>query len=132
MKHEAPRGGEGAPHWHAAREGRLEMPFCTRCSRAAWPPSTACRECGGELTWRACSGIARLVSWSVIRRAVDPALADQVPYVVAFVDLDEGVRLFTNIVDAAPDALREGLRLKCRFEPTHDAEAAVAVFTPFE
>ena len=130
MKHTAPRMNEGAPHWRAAREGRLELPWCGACGRPQWAPGPACRICGGELVWRACSGGGRIASFSVVRRAVDPDLKDEVPYVVAFVDVDEGVRLFTNIVGADPAALAVGQRVRCRFEPTTDAEAAVAVFAP--
>jgi uncharacterized protein len=83
MKHEPPRMNEGAPHWKAAREGRLDLPYCGRCARYAWPPAGACRSCGGTVEWRACSGQGRVAAFSVVRRAVDPALKDDVPYVVA-------------------------------------------------
>lgn len=130
MKHDAPRTNEGAQHWRAAHEGRLEIPYCNACARYVWPPVRACGACGGTLEWRRCAGIGRIASVSVVRRAVDPALEGDVPYIVAFVDLDEGIRLFTNIVDADPASLACGQRVRCRFEPTTLADCAVPVFAP--
>ena len=130
MKHQPPRMNEAAPHWQAARAGKLSVPRCTGCGAFAWPPRAACAQCGGAFEWIECGGTASLLTWSVVRRAADPALKDAVPYVVALVELDEGVRLFTNIVGAEPAALRAGTRLACRFEPTEDDAAWVPVFTP--
>lgn len=130
MRHEAPRLREAAPHWLGARDRKLLLPYCPACGRYLWPAPAACRGCGGTLEWRECSGKGEIVTYSVVRRAADPALKDDEPYVVAIVALDEGVRMFTNIVDAVPDALRAGLRVHCRFEPTVDAEAWVPVFSP--
>lgn len=130
MKHDAPRMNEAAPHWRAAKAGVLSLPRCARCARFAWPPRPVCGECGGAIEWVACRGTGKIVTYSVIRRAVDPALKGAVPYVVAIVELDEGGRLFTNIVDADPEALRAGLAVTCRFEPTLDPDAWVPVFSP--
>ena len=74
-----------------------------------------------------------LEAWSVVRRTVNPSLKDEAPYIVAFVELDEGVRLFTNIVGAEPASLRHAQRLRCRFEavlgsPSEVAEQNVPVF----
>lgn len=130
MKHAAPRGGEAAPHWKAAREGRLVLPYCEPCNSYAWPLPAACPQCAGRLEWRQCQGRGQVVTYSVVHRAVDPALKDDVPYVVAIVALDEGPRLFTNIVEATAGAMRCGLRVKCRFEATLDPDYSVAVFAP--
>ena len=121
---------EAAPHWCAAKAGVLSLPRCAQCLRFAWPPRAACPHCGNVLEWVTCRGTGTVVTYSIVRRAVDPALKDAVPYVVAIVELDEGVRLFTNIVDADPGALRAGIAVTCRFEPTLDADAWVAVFSP--
>ena len=130
MRHQPPRNNEGTPHWQAAKAGVLSVPRCRQCLRFQWPPRAACHQCGGALEWTACRGTGTLVSWSVVRRAVDPALKDAVPYVVAIVELDEGVRLFTNVVDTDPVALRVGTPVACRFEPTLNDDAWVPVFSP--
>lgn len=129
MKHPAPNpGGTSAAHWQAAGEERLALPYCASCARFHWPVRAVCPHCGAAPTWRDAGGGGRIASWSIVRRAVNPELKDAAPYVVAFVDLDEGVRLFTNIVDAQPEALRAGLRVRCRFEAALDSAIRVPVF----
>jgi uncharacterized protein len=130
MKHPTPNSqGVAAAHWAAAGESRLALPYCERCSRYHWPPRAACPHCSsGVPTWRDASGRGKLATWSVVHRAVHPALKEAVPYIVAFVELDEGVRLFTNIVNALPDTLRAGMRVQCRFEATLDPAMHVPVF----
>lgn len=125
---------EGAPLWQSAREGDLVIPHCTTCDRFAWPPRARCLHCAGTMSWKKVTGNGAVVTWSVIRRAVDPALEDAVPYVIAFVELDEGVRLFTNLVDVDGSAgvIQEGLRVRCRFEASTNDAAWVPVFAPGE
>ena len=129
MKHPTPNpNGISAEYWRAAGEGRLALPYCASCARFRWPMSAACPGCGGALGFREASGRGAVASWSVVHRAVNPELKDAAPYVVAFVELDERVRLFTNVVDAAPEALRVGLRVRARFEVALDAAVQVPVF----
>jgi uncharacterized OB-fold protein len=129
MKHPTPNArGTSAAHCQAAGEGRLAVPYCGSCARFHWPPRAACPHCGGALTWRDASGTGKLVSWSVVHRAVHPELKDAAPYIVAFVELDEGPRLFTNVVGTPPEALRVGQRVRCRFEPALDPLIHVPVF----
>ena len=129
MKHPTPNpGGTSAEHWKAAGEGRLALPYCAACARFRWPMRAACPECAGELRWRDASGRGTIVSWSVVHRAVNPELKDAAPYVVAFVELEEGVRLFTNIVDASPESIRSGVRVRARFEAALDVAVQVPVF----
>lgn len=131
MKHAAPNpGGTSAEHWQQAAEGRLALPHCAACQRFHWPPRARCPHCRGEAEWRSASGKGRVVSFSIVRRAVNPELNDHAPYVVAFVELDEGVRIFSNIVGVEPEAVRTGMRVRCRFETALDAAVRVPVFAP--
>jgi len=133
MRHAAPRPGrEADPHWQAAREGRLALPFCPSCESYAWPPRMTCARGCGAMTWRDCAGTGRVHSFSVVHRAVNPEMADAVPYVVAFVALDEGPRLMTNLVDCDPAAVRCGQRVTARFEASADPDLWVPVFVPIE
>ncbi len=110
------------------------LPYCTACEKYHWPLRAACPHCGAEAEsgagWREAKGGGTIASYSVVVRAVNPELKDDAPYVIAFVELDEGVRLFTNIVNAAPEELRCGQRVQCRFEPSMDPELWVPVFAP--
>ncbi|MPZ46996.1 MAG: hypothetical protein GEV05_27255 [Betaproteobacteria bacterium] len=143
MKHPTPNPtGTSAPHWQAAgdarlvrpdarlalRDARLALPYCESCRRFHWPARARCPQCRGQSTWRDASGLGRIATFSIVRRAVNPELAEDAPYAIAFVDLDEGVRLFTNIVDAQPDMLKIGMRVRCKFEAALDATVQVPVF----
>lgn len=131
MKHPAPRrDSPSAFHFEAARDGRLVLPWCESCSSHHWPAKARCPHCDGEADWRQAHGRGTIASFSVVVRAVNPELKDDAPYVIAFVQLDEGVRLFTNIVDAKPEHLHIGQRVQCRFEPSMDPEMWVPVFAP--
>lgn len=129
MKHPAPRAGrETSPFWNAAAGNRLSLPYCEACAAFQWPPRGRCIRCDGAVTWRDSAGIGRVASYSVVRRPVNPDLKEEVPYIVAFVELEEGVRLFTNIVDVAPEDVHVGLNVYCRFEATMQPGIAVPVF----
>lgn len=131
MKHPAPRTGRDAsPLWQFARERRLSVPRCPKCHSFQWPPRSRCPKCLADTVWQDVSGRGEIVSFSVVHRAVNPDLADEVPYTVAIVELDEGVRLLTNIVCDDPDRLRCGRRVEVRFEATADPEMWVPVFSP--
>jgi uncharacterized OB-fold protein len=129
MKHPTPNpSGTSAQYWKAAGEGRLALPYCDVCAQFRWPARAACQGCGGALGWRNASGRGAIASWSVVHRAVNPELKDAAPYVVAFVELDEGVRLFSNIVDAMPESMCAGLRVRVRFESALDGDVQIPVF----
>jgi uncharacterized OB-fold protein len=131
MKHPTPNAaGTAAEYWRAAGEDKLALPYCASCAIFEWPPRARCRHCHGETSWRYASGGGRIVSFSVVQRAVNPELADEAPYVVAFVELDEGLRIFTNIVEVDAAAVTTGMRVRCRFEPALDAAVQVPVFAP--
>jgi uncharacterized OB-fold protein len=134
MKHPAPRSNaSSAAHFAAAKEGRLLLPFCADCTRFHWPLRALCPHCGkGEPQWREAPGMGTIATYSTVVRAVNPELKDDAPYVIAFVQLDEGVRLFSNIVGVKPEEVRCGLRVQCRFEASTDPELWVPVFTPAE
>lgn len=131
MKHPAPNShGPAAYHWQAAAAGRLVLPYCNACGRYRWPARASCARCRNALEWRDASGRGRIAACSVVRRSASPELAQSVPYVVAFVALEEGVCLFSNIVDVAPDAVWAGMPVRVRFEPGVDRQWAVPVFAP--
>jgi len=115
---------ETAPFWAAAAEGRLALRWCRDCARHHYYPRSICPLCLGEQTeWRTASGGGRIHAWSVMRRA-------PVPYAVAYVELDEGPLMLTNIVNCDLDALRVGQRVRLTFEPF--AGGALPVFEPVD
>jgi uncharacterized OB-fold protein len=87
---------------------RLEAARCAACRKIAFPPRRVCPSCHGEsFETLALSDQGTLVTWTVIHVAPSD-LAEQAPYVVGIVELDEGVRVTAQIADCEPDALEFG------------------------
>jgi len=119
--------------WAAAARGELAVPRCDACGRLVWYPDGTCRFCGGHaFTWTRVGGRGRLFSWSVVRRAFIPQLADAVPYVPALVALDEdpAVRIVTRMVDCDPETLRIDLPVRVVFRPLSFAGVNGEVMAP--
>lgn len=109
---------ETAPFWAAAQQGQLLLKTCNRCQRAHWYPRVVCPLCGGDDTgWEPASGQGSLYAFSIIERA-DP------PYALAYVELDEGPILLSNMVDCDLRALRIGQRVSAVFRQTPDGRYA--------
>ncbi len=89
-----------APYWRALSEGRLDFQHCRACGHGWLPARVRCPAClSDDSGWRPASGKGRIVSWVVYHTAYAPHLAERVPYNVAIVELAEGPRLMTNIID---------------------------------
>jgi uncharacterized protein len=90
---------ESAPFWKAAREHRLLVPRCNTCGKSWFPPSQLCPHClSGDTGWIEASGRGHVFSFVVFHRVYHPAFTDEVPYVVAIVELEEGPRMLTNVI----------------------------------
>jgi len=88
------------PYWDALSDGRLTFQHCGKCGHNWLPPRAECPEClGPEWDWQAASGKGRVISWVIYHHAYHDAFKDRLPYNVALVELDEGPRLITNIVN---------------------------------
>ncbi|GAA3392421.1 Zn-ribbon domain-containing OB-fold protein [Streptomyces roseoviridis] len=104
------------PYWDAAAEGRLLLRHCAACDRAHHYPREFCPHCWSDaVTWRRASGRAVLYTWSVVHRNDLPPFGDRVPYVAAVVDLAEGPRMMTEIVDCPERDLRIGMDVEVAF-----------------
>lgn len=96
------------PFWDAARDGRLLVQFDRETDQPQWFPRSLSLSTGRrQLDWREVTGDGALYSWTVTRSAW-PGHEHRVPYVCALVDLDEGVRVLADLVDADPDSLAVG------------------------
>jgi uncharacterized OB-fold protein len=114
---------ETAPFWEAAAKGKLLVKRCTACGRAHHYPRPNCPLCGSDRTeWKDAAGRGVIYSYSVMRRATPP-------YVIAYVTLDEGPTMMTNLVDCDLDALRIGQPVRVVWTPT-DGGPPVPMFTP--
>jgi uncharacterized protein len=148
---EPPVGAESGPFWEATREGTLLVQWCTSCDRGIFYPRFFCPYCatagphdsaagqsgqsgqsdGSTLEWRTASGRAIVHAATVEHNpaATGATFSHGEPYVVALVDLDEGVRMMTNIVGCAPEDVRAGMAVTVTWEPLSDGRQ-LPLFTP--
>jgi len=122
---EPPVGAESGPFWDATREGRLLVQWCTACDRGVFYPRAFCPHCAAPrsaLEWRTASGRASVYAAVVEHKpeAAHVAFSGGEPYCVALVDLEEGVRLLTNIVGGPPEEVHSGMPVTVTWEPLSD------------
>jgi len=106
------------PYWEGTRERRLLLQWCPTCEAHVHHPREACFRClGQDLTWVESRGGGIVHAVSVHYRPFEAMGAEECPYVVAFVDLDDGVRFLANVVDTEPDQVRVGDRVELTWVP---------------
>lgn len=119
-----------APFYEGARRGELRLQRCGGCRAWLHPVRARCPHCGGvEITWEAASGRGRVYSHALLHRAYHPRHEGRLPLVLATIDLDEGVRLSSNVVGVEEGEVRAGLPVEVAFEHLSD-EVALPVFRP--
>ena len=110
--HGAPE--ESEPFFDAAREGRLLIQQCTACGEHQFYPRKICIHCGSpDVEWVEASGTGTVHTFTVIHQQGMPGWRDEVPYVAAIIDLEEGVRMTSNVVECRPDR-RDGSGCRSR------------------
>lgn len=113
---------DSRPYWDAARERRLVVRQCRACGQRHFMPRGQCPACWSEdLAWIECRGFGTVYSFSTVHRAPTPDFAGIVPYVVALIDLDEGPRMFANIIGPGAQAASIGERVQLTFERRGDS-----------
>ena len=120
---------ETKPFWDATKAHRLVLPRCLRCSFVIWYPRQFCPECGhGAVEWFEASGQGSIYSFTIVRRG-EGAYRDTAQYVLALVELQEGPRVLTNLMECNPEQLRIGQPVQAVFCDAGDA-AALLRFRP--
>ena len=108
---------ETAPYWEGCKKHELRIQKCGACGNHQFYPRIMCTECSSErVEWVKVSGRAKVTTFTIVRRPVSPAFADDVPYVVALVTLDEGPTMMTNIIGCAPEQVAIGMPVAVTFE----------------
>ena len=109
--------------WKAAEEGKLMIGKCTACGAVHYYPRAICPYCLSDKTeLQQASGNGTIYTYSVMRRA-------PIPYAIAYVTLQEGVSMMTNIVDCDLDSIKIGQAVRLVFKPS-DGGPPVPMFTP--
>jgi hypothetical protein len=114
---------ENQPFFDAAREGKLMLKRCHACGEVHYYPRAICPFCASHRTeWVASMGRGRIYSYSVMRRVPKP-------FAIAYVTLDEGVTMLTNLVDCDFERLTIGQPVRVVFKPAENADM-IPMFTP--
>ena len=110
-----------APFWDATRDRKLLVQWCTTCEQPIFYPREVCPQClGTDLEWQASAGTGVVYAVSIQHRPATPVMSGRVPYVVALVDLDDGIRLMSNLVDCEPGEVAAGTSVELCWEPMSD------------
>ena len=105
------------PFWDATSRNELRIQRCRDCERWVFYPRELCPGCfGAALSWEVVEGTGEIHTYSVVHRAAVPEYEQDAPYVLAIVELDEGVRLMANILDCEGDDVSIGERVRVVFE----------------
>ena len=121
---------ESQPFWDAARDGRLLIKRCAACGRAHHYPRPFCPYCWSRnVIWEQAAGTGTVYTFSVVYRNDLPPFNERVPYVAAVVELDEGPRMMTNVVDCDVDDVTVGMPVEVTFRAIDDT-VTVPVFRP--
>lgn len=119
---------ETEPYWSATADGRLLLNECNDCGLVFYYPRALCPDCFSEdVDWVEASGEGEVYSYSVTENASGWPEAD-LPLVLAYVELDEGPRMMTNI-QTDPDDVKVGTRVEVTFVETEE-DLAIPVFVP--
>ena len=117
-----------SPYWEACRRGELTFQRCPDCSGITFIPQPACSSClSTSMEWEQSAGRGKVYSYTVVWRPQTPAF--DIPYVVAIIDLNEGYRMLSNIVDCDPSEVAVGMPVEVTFREMSD-EITLPYFRP--
>jgi uncharacterized OB-fold protein len=111
-----------APYWKYCKQHELRMQKCSDCGHIRFPASVLCPACHSmDAQWMKLSGKGKIFSYVVFRQAYHPAYKGDIPYVVAIIQLEEGPRMESNIIDADVDEIEIGMSVKLVFDDVTDS-----------
>lgn len=118
------------PFFDGAKEHRLMLQRCATCGTWHWPVISRCPVClSTEVSWEQASGKGTLYTFALMHQILHPGFASEVPYNVAEIDLEEGVRITSTVVGCSNDEMRIGMPLEVTFEAITD-EVSLPKFQP--
>ncbi len=119
------------PFWEATKRHELRYQVCDDCAAIVFYPRRHCPHCMSlKLSWKTSRGEGTVYTYTVIRQIGHPAFTQRVPYAVAWIDLDEGFRMVSNVVGVDdPRSISIGQRVRLTWED-QDGGIALPVFTP--
>lgn len=118
MNHPSVRGTEvSIPFWESVEAGRVKLPFCESCKSFFFYPRSFCPDCWSEqVTWQEISGFGTIWSFTEVNFPFFRGeWKEKLPYVVSLVELDEGVRILSNVTECPAEKLRIGMKVQMTF-----------------
>ena len=113
-------GDEDDEFWDALTEGRFLLRRCGECGNVPWYPRPFCPDCGSrDVGWFEARGTGTVYSYTIAAKA-GPPFDTAVPYVIAYIELDEGPRLISNVVGCPPEHVHIGQRVEVCYVPRTD------------
>lgn len=120
-----------APFWQATKSGEFRYQQCANCDTIVWHPRAHCTGCvNGDLQWKASKGEGTIYTFSVVRQSYHPFFRTQVPYAVAYVDLDEGPRFLTNVVGVDDPLTQVEIGQRVQIEWEEHEELSIPLVRP--
>ncbi|MCY3962213.1 MAG: Zn-ribbon domain-containing OB-fold protein [bacterium] len=120
--------GEYGEFFAAAAEGRLLIQQCPQCGHRQHYPRALCTACAAEPEWLEAAGTGTVHTYTIVRQYGVPAFAE-LPYVLAMVDLPEGVRMFGGLTGIDPEAVEIGMAVTA-YARTYDDDHAMVFWEP--
>ena len=116
--------------WEGTRNGKLLVQTCNDCDARIFFPRRQCPDCWSEnLGWIKAGGRAVIYAFSITYEGVEEPFREDLPIVLAWVDLPEGIRMQTNIIDCDPDSVAIGQEVEVFFKQVTD-EITLPYFRP--
>ncbi len=109
------------PFWEGTRKHELRMPICNSCSGIFFYPRERCPEClSDDLDWSTVSGLGRLHTYTIIEQSVHPYFLKDIPYVYAMIQLNEGPRIISNIINCPLTEIKIDMEVRAVYEDLND------------
>ncbi|TNE42319.1 MAG: Zn-ribbon domain-containing OB-fold protein, partial [Alphaproteobacteria bacterium] len=112
--------------WEACNDERFMIQKCNTCGKSQFYPRAICKSCHStSLEWQTASGRGKIKTFTVVHHAPSPAFKEDLPYVLALIDLEEGVRTMMNVIDCDPADAHIGMEVEITFEMRGDNEQKI-------
>ena len=105
------------PFWEYCKKHELRMQKCSQCGHIRYPPSIICPKCSSmEAEWTKLSGRGKIFSFVVFQYVYNKAFSDDMPYIAASIELEEGPRIMSNVIGCKPEDVKVGMPVEIQFE----------------
>ncbi len=124
---------ETREYWDATARGELLIKHCNACGRDYFYPRDHCPSCWStDTAWKRAGGRGHVYTFTIVKQNDLPPFRDRLPYVIAIIELDEGVRMTANVEGCAPEDVRCEMAVEVSFreEPREDGSVFLPVFRP--